>query len=528
MKKSVCVGILAALWLFINGSPAAVSAAGLPTEDHNGQIYYDVTSKAQLDAAVQYGFDQFTDHVRICYDASKRDWTDAYANDVRQFTGYLTKGVFTYAQYAVAAVSVSADEAADSKRWGSVEIEYLDTPAELAKADAKIEEILAAISADTLYDKLLYIANYVCRQAQYGAKELPGGGYDAINGVYDVLNGVRTNTVCTSYALTFQRFMEKAGIHSYILSNVEHAFNIVELDGAWYGVDCTQDLGETISMAYFLMGRSAMRSYSTVQLDPLSIFAKSHTIAANSYRAATPSKRPPTHKATATKTVPPASPSRLSTAVQTTTSAPATIPSTTRPMGIQSVDVSGQAVVPGELFDKARENGQTLQLIGNGYTWTFSSEALAASAAMPASFDARIVPDGELTEEDRAQLNKLAGETPYIAFRFAHHGALPGRAAVSLPLTKAYAGKTVNVYTVSDAGEAVLETEGSVTADGRLLFETDHCSLWFITEKGAPLGGAGGHTWVWILSMVLLAAAAGGGGLWFGVIRKRRLPADRP
>ena len=275
--------LLAAGLVLLAAVPAsAAGPAGLIAVEDSGQTYYDVTSKADLRAAAQYSRDNFLETLPVCFQSS-RDWDSSYGNNVVNYFDYYTQGVFTYRQYSVDSVSAYDNYEKNGYLFGQMELVYLDTKEELARADAKIDAVLSGISGKSTYDKLLYIAEYVCKQAQYGSQQLPDGGYDAINGVCDVLSGVRTNTVCTSYALTFQRFMEKAGINSYILGDDgHHAWNIVELDGKWYGVDCTWgDLGDSLNRQYFLMGRSTMQGNYAFgsSVDPIAIFARNHTIA---------------------------------------------------------------------------------------------------------------------------------------------------------------------------------------------------------------------------------------------------------
>ncbi|MBQ8752250.1 MAG: hypothetical protein IJZ13_04005, partial [Clostridia bacterium] len=203
--------------------------------------------------------------------------------------------------------------------FGTIDVQYLDDKAELEKADAIIDGILQKIASYELYDKLLYIADYICNATQYGSQELPGGGYDAINGAYDVLTGVRTNTVCTSYALTFQRFMERADIDSYLLSNNYHVWNLVLVDGLWYGIDCTSDAGNKIDRSSFLMGSQSMARYPTDQLDPVSVFAKEHKISKTDYQ-----KNAPATQRTTKATKKPVASTTVASVIESTTTATAT------------------------------------------------------------------------------------------------------------------------------------------------------------------------------------------------------------
>ena len=71
------------------------------------------------------------------------------------------------------------------------------------------------------------------------------------------------STVCSGYALLFQRFMERLDIpckyYTGYIRGGAHAWNIVYLDGLWYHIDCTwADQSWGISYSYFLIGTDRM------------------------------------------------------------------------------------------------------------------------------------------------------------------------------------------------------------------------------------------------------------------------------
>ncbi len=532
-----------------------VGAAGgtldLPTVEEGGISYYDVTSRTDLKKAVLYSADNFLEALPVCFDMKKRDWDGTYGNNVVNFLDYYTKGYFTYRGYSVNTVCADAATMENGDYgFGTMELSYLDTQQELEKADAQIQSILSGISSKSTYDKLLYIAEYICKITEAGFEQMPDGGYDAINGVCDVLNGVRTNTVCTSYVLTFQRFMEKAGIKGYILANGGiHAWNIVELDGKWYGVDCTfGDQGDTFDRTYFLMGKDTMEMYNGegANVEPVAIFAKDHTVSAQNYGAASPttskttgSSASKTTPATSAPTSKPTSRPAFSgsaatasdaassalTESQTTGSALNSQPEPSSETDALTMDVSQEPTVGRDVFEQARKEGQALELKGESYTWTFSKETLAGLTELPDSFNTEILFDADMNDADRETLQSLAGEAPCFGFRFAYHGALPGKAAVTLALGTDFAGKTVTIYSVSDSGKATAEAQGMVSADGQLVFETDHCSLWFVTPADTPVqapAGAGWWIWLIVLAVVLLVAAAAVFCWWYFIRRKQK------
>ncbi len=540
MKKMkwLAAFLLTVQMVFSGFTAAAENGLNLPVVENDGMKYYNVTSKADLKTAVLYCSSNFMDQLSICFDEDKRDWDDQYGSNVVNFLDYYTKGFFTYKEYSVNTVVAYGTQQADQQlAFGKIELSYLDTPEELKKADAKIESVLAGISSKSTYDKLLYVAEYVCKQADAGFEQMPDGGYDAINGVCDVLTGVRTNTVCTSFALTFQRFMEKAGINSYIVANGGvHAWNIVELDGKWYGIDCTfGDAGQSFDRSYFLMGKDSMKQYNVqgANVDPIAIFSKNHQVSDKDYGASgnsgagdvssssKPSQtvKPPVSSSVSSDRLPESSSGPVSAESQTDSSNTENFPDASL-----TVDISKDTAVGRETFQQAIQAGQPLELKGQDYTWIFSEESLADMTELPSSFDAGIQLGEALNEADQKQLASIAGESPYFGFRFAYHGTLPGKAAITLSVGTDLAGKNVTIYSVSDSGEPVAEAEGTVTAGGMLTFETSHCSLWFVSQKGTAAGtdtGASGWLWAVVIAVAVLAAAAGGFCWWYFIWRKK-------
>lgn len=529
-KFKILAAVLATVLVVLTALPAvAAGPSGLSTVEYRGQAYYNVNTKADLLKAGAYCRDNFLESLPVFFDSS-REWDDSYSNNVVNYFDYYSQGFFTYRGYATNTVCATSYYQEGDRIFGALELSYLDTKDELTKADAKIDAVLSGIAGKSTYDKLLYIAEYVCKQAQYGYQQLPDGGYDAINGVYDVLTGVRTNTVCTSYALTFQRFMEKAGIHSYILANGGvHAWNIVELDGKWYGVDCTfGDLGDNFDRQYFLMGSGTMQMYNEpgANVDPVAIFARSHNVSANNYAGSSSSgsgnsggSEAPARPADPSGEVPNSATAEITTTPAST--APAESMTAASSEATLTVDVSQEAVVGREVFEQAKQQGKTLEFKGENYTWSFPAEFLAQAVEFPDSFDTSILMGDALAAADQEQLKSLAGDTPFTGFRFAYHGALPCTVGITLAIGEEFAGKPVTIYCVSDSGEAVIEAEDVVSADGILTFETDHCSLWFAAQTDAS-GGVAGRVWGVIALAVVLVVAAGVFCWWYLKRKKRK------
>lgn len=514
MKRALIV--LMTTCLLLSLVPMSAQAATLSTRKIEGKTYYDVTSKADFYNAVQLAFSDLTENLPVCYIEETRDWDSSYSNDSRNFTGVQTKSVFTYATYSPNTVCITAYpyetlEDGTNLWYGTIDVEYSDSAEELAKADKIIDGVLAKIASYPREKKLLAIADYICAATQYGSQKLPDGGYDLINGAYELLTGVRTNIVCTSYALTFQRFMEKAGVPCYLLSNNYHAWNIVQMeDGKWYGVDCTSDNGKEIDRPHFLMGSNTMRQYATDRLDPLAVFGKDHVISAQDFGKAvsTTTTSKTTSTTTATQTTA-ATTSEKTTATNDVTTTDTTTSPTVQIQAEEKVVEVALADQPVVLNDYLSKGCDCVKLTGENYAWSFAAEdvdATAANTALDATIYLGDAMPTEQIEQARTAAQAVVQDREIYTFSFAHHGALPGEAEITITVDEAFADKKVGVYSLSDSGEAVLEAVATVDASGQLSFATTHCSVWFIAEHSDT------SVWVWIAlagAVVLIGVAVG-------------------
>lgn len=78
------------------------------------------------------------------------------------------------------------------------------------------------------------------------------------NSAYDVL--IESSAICAGYALAYQDLLRRAGIESRLVTSaaMEHAWNLVCIDGSWYHVDLTwddptPDSAGFVSHDYFLL-----------------------------------------------------------------------------------------------------------------------------------------------------------------------------------------------------------------------------------------------------------------------------------
>ena len=169
------------------------------------------------------------------------------------------------------------------------------------------------------------------------------------------------------------------------------------------------------------------------------------------------------------------------------------------------LDLSVNAQVEAEVFANLANGGKELVLKGEGYQWTFTADKLSQEA-VSAPLNTAVLLGEAVSEQEKETLEKLSKGEKIFPFSFAHHGELPGEATICLQVTDEFAGKAVAIYSVNEAGEAVLEARATVSAGGQLTFTTDHCSLWFIQAESE--GGAGVFPYIAIGAAVLIAALA--------------------
>lgn len=131
-------------------------------------------------------------------------------------------------------------------------------------AKSEIDAKLSATANPSIYDTLKAIHDYVCNTVTYAPTTEPRIYQTA----YSALCGDRV-TVCAGYAKAFKLICEKYGIPCVLVSGKggnnlnelqNHMWNYVQIDGAWYAVDCTWDDQENICYDYFLAGGNTVSS----------------------------------------------------------------------------------------------------------------------------------------------------------------------------------------------------------------------------------------------------------------------------
>lgn len=98
-------------------------------------------------------------------------------------------------------------------------------------ADAIIQQVPSGLNAKQI---CLWVHDYLDTHCEY---DLTYSNYDA----YNVL--VEKTAVCQGYALAYEYLLSRLGVDVEVVTSdaMNHAWNIVKLDGSYYHVDCTWD-----------------------------------------------------------------------------------------------------------------------------------------------------------------------------------------------------------------------------------------------------------------------------------------------
>ncbi len=155
-----------------------------------------------------------------------------------------------------------------------IKIETTMTVEEIKKhilaVDQKVTEILSQVN-DTMSDEMkaliihdYFIYEYAYDYDNYLAGTIPDDSYTS-GGIF-----LNKTGVCNAYACGYYYIMNRLGIECYVTSSEEinHAWNIINIDGSYYHVDCTWDdpVYDKIGMVghyYFLLSDTAIQKSHT-------------------------------------------------------------------------------------------------------------------------------------------------------------------------------------------------------------------------------------------------------------------------
>lgn len=148
------------------------------------------------------------------------------------------------------------------------------------------EEIFKCLSTvkDSMSDleKALAIHDYIVMDCEYDYRNyldssMPDNDFSMLGPIYE------KTAVCQGYALAFQYYMNVLGIPCETISGGNHMWNLIEINGEWYHLDCTWDdpvwdMTGRVRHTYFLGSDTLFAGTET---------GSSHQWNADSFRACT-------------------------------------------------------------------------------------------------------------------------------------------------------------------------------------------------------------------------------------------------
>ena len=123
----------------------------------------------------------------------------------------------------------------------AIGLEYC-TAQDIAAMQVKLDQLVdqANTLCQTDLEKVFYVHEWLVQNIAYDREHLSDDVQDDHNLRGALLDGT---AVCDGYAKTYALVLRKLGITGVLVTSkdIGHAWNMVELDGNWYQVDCTWD-----------------------------------------------------------------------------------------------------------------------------------------------------------------------------------------------------------------------------------------------------------------------------------------------
>ena len=135
----------------------------------------------------------------------------------------------------------------------TIQYSYVTTAAQEDVVANRVASVISSLnlSGKSNYEKINAIYQYLTENVTYDYAHLDMGvEYPTMFGAYGAL--VDGTCVCQGYANAFYRLCLYVGIDARIVTSIDHAWNIVGIDGKYYELDSTWDAGR--SWNYFLRG----------------------------------------------------------------------------------------------------------------------------------------------------------------------------------------------------------------------------------------------------------------------------------
>ncbi len=209
-------------WLFFTG---------YANQTGNEQIFVNDVRNAMLDGLTEI-------ELRFVGKVENMEWFTEDAIDmVYEIDDKRTSSDYDYLRYKTNSIY------AHIVGFGNVltvtyEFEYNETAKETLQVDETIKKLFEKweLNNKTDYEKIKKIHDYIIQNASYDTDTENYSAYD---------NLINKRSTCQGYMSIAYKMFTEAGIPCRIITGTgnkdSHGWNIVQLDGKWYNVDCTWD-----------------------------------------------------------------------------------------------------------------------------------------------------------------------------------------------------------------------------------------------------------------------------------------------
>lgn len=161
----------------------------------------------------------------------------------------------------------------------NVEQSYFTNVEQEQQVDALVARLTSSISETmTAYEKIKFVNDYIVKNTVYSEQSIASP-----HSAYAV--AIEGKGVCQGYALFAYKLLKALNIENYyVTGEVEsggHAWNLVQLDGAWYHLDTTwndplPDRGQEVRYDYFLISDGQIAQDHTWERDKFPVADKSY------------------------------------------------------------------------------------------------------------------------------------------------------------------------------------------------------------------------------------------------------------
>lgn len=203
-----------------------------------------IKNRNDLINSIYYAINSGTDYIERYIDS---DYTN-YINDINTLTAYngaeFKKVISTLNNFVHpynSSNNVKISYGGDYKIGITINRAY--TQDEINEINNKVDKILSENVNNNIppKEKIRVIHDYIIDHTEYDKLKYENKNDDTYksNTAYGVL--IEGYGTCNGYADAMEIFLDKMNIINYKISNEEHIWNLVYLDGKWYHLDLTWD-----------------------------------------------------------------------------------------------------------------------------------------------------------------------------------------------------------------------------------------------------------------------------------------------